>query len=415
MRSRLHGCGRFIQPQVRSCQPDAVIAPHRSNGYGTSGKVSRFVNSQSAHNVRLEVWRKHLGDLETIRRMLVGIFILMLFGVLFFARDLFLPIVIGVLVALTLSPIVRAAARLGMPEPVSAVILVVGATLLLGVGAYALSGPVATMLSELPAMGRELRIKLDGLLDTLKAAQDATSEVENMASGNDSTQTVAIEQPSFLTLAAGTALSMISLTVAGLVLAMFLLASENLFYEKLVAALPTFGDKRRAVRTVRDVERQISRYFLTITVINACLGLAIGLAMYAVGMANPVLWGVLAFSLNFMPFVGAVVGAGAVAAFGLIGSESLLIGLLPAAVYLSLTTLEGQFITPAILGKRLELNIVAVFLTVLIWSWLWSIPGALMAVPFLVMVKVICDNTDSLSVFGSFLGARAPLIIEDEA
>lgn len=354
-----------------------------------------------------------MDDFGTIKRLLVGIFLLMMFGALYFARDMFLPIMIGVLVALTLSPIVRGAERLGIPAPVSAVILVVGATLLVAVGAYALSGPVSTMLAELPDMGRELRFKLDGLLDTLKAAQDATTEVENMANGGSTTRTVAIEQPGFLSLAAGTALSMTSLAAAGLVLAMFLLASGNLFYEKLVAALPTFGDKRRAVKTVRDVERQISRYFLTITAINACLGLAIGGAMYAVGMANPVLWGVLGFSLNFMPFVGAVVGAAAVAAFGLIGSESLAMGLLPAGVYLTLTTLEGQFITPAILGRRLELNIVAVFLTVIIWSWLWSIPGALMAVPFLVMIKVICDNTESLSVFGSFLGARAPLIAEE--
>ena len=95
------------------------------------------------------------------------------------------------------------------------------------------------------------------------------------------------------------------------------------------------------------------------------------------------------------------------AAFGLIASDTLFSGLLPAAVYLSLTSIEGQFLTPTILGKRLELNIVSVFLTVLIWSWLWGIPGALMAVPFLVMVKVICDNVESLRVFGSFLGAAA--------
>ena len=350
-----------------------------------------------------------MNEIGTIKRLLVGIFLVLLFGVLYFARDLFLPIVIGILVALTLSPIVRAAARWGIPEPVSAVVLVLGATVLVFVGAYALSGPVSEMLAALPGMGRDLRFKLDGFLDTLKAAQDATSEVENMANGSSSSPTVAIAQPGFLSLAAGTALSMTSLTGAGLVLAMFLRASGNLFYEKLVAALPTFGDKRRAVKTVRDVERQVSRYFLTITVINGCLGLAIGGAMYVVGMANPVLWGVLAFALNFVPFVGAVIGAAAVAAFGLIGSDSLLMGLLPAGVYLTLTTLEGQFITPAILGRRLELNIVAVFLTVLIWSWLWSIPGALMAVPFLVMVKVICDNSESFAVFGSFLGARAPL------
>jgi len=352
--------------------------------------------------------------MKTIKGLLTGIFILMVFGAVYFARDMFLPIVIGILVALTLSPVVRAGARLGIPEALSAVLLIVGATVIFGFGAYALSGPVSTMLAGLPGMGNDLRFKMDGLLDTLQAAQDASEQVEEMASGGGQPQKVAIEQPGLLSLAAGTVASLASLTAAGLVLAMFLLASGDLFYQKLVAALPTFGDKRRAVKTVRDVERQISRYFLTITLINAGLGIAIGLSMFAVGMANPVLWGALGFTLNFLPFVGAIIGAAGVAAFGIIASDSLAAGLLPAGIYLTLTTLEGQFITPSILGRRLELNIVAVFLTVIIWGWLWSIPGALMAVPFLVVVKVICDNVESLTVFGSFLGARAPVILADE-
>lgn len=355
-----------------------------------------------------------LNDLKTIKNLLVGIFILMSFSAIYFARDLFLPIMIGLLVALTLSPIVRGLARFGIPEPVSAVLLVFGAAATVGLGAYVLSGPVADMLSDLPRLGREVRFKLDSLLDTLKAAQDATKDVEEMTGGTVATQKVAIEQPGLLSLAAGTLASFLSLSAAGLVLAMFVLASGNLFYEKLVAALPTFSDKRRAVKTARDVERQISRYFLTITLINAGLGLCITLALYLIGLANPVLWGVLAFSLNFLPFVGAFIGAAGIAIFGLVASDTLLSGLFPAAVYLSLTTLEGQFLTPTILGKRLELNTVSVFLTVLIWSWLWGIPGALMAVPFLVMVKVICDNVESLRVFGSFLGAAAPANVDPD-
>jgi predicted PurR-regulated permease PerM len=355
-----------------------------------------------------------LNDLKTIKNLLVGIFILMSFSAVYFARDLFLPIMIGLLVALTLSPIVRWLARFGIPEVVSAVVLILGAAGVLGLAAYVLSGPISEMLSDLPRLGHEVRFKLDSLLDTLKAAQDATKGVEQMTSVTDGTQKVAIEQPGLLSLAAGTLASFLSLSAAGLVLAMFVLASGSLFYEKLVAALPTFSDKRRAVKAARDVERQISRYFLTITLINGCLGLCIGSALYLIGFSNAVLWGVLAFCLNFLPFVGSLIGAAGVAAFGLIASDNLFSGLLPAAVYLSLTILEGQFLTPMILGKRLELNTVSVFLTVLIWSWLWSIPGALMAVPFLVMVKVICDNVESFRVFGSFLGAAAPTNIDPD-
>jgi predicted PurR-regulated permease PerM len=347
-----------------------------------------------------------LQDIRTIKSLLAGIFTLMFFGAVYFARDMFLPIVIGVLVALTLSPVVRALGRLGVPKGLSAIVLILGSTLAVFLGGYALSAPFNDLLTELPQLSQNLRVKLGDLLSVLKAAQDASDQVENLTAASNAPQTVAVAQPGLLSLAAGTAASFLSLVAAGLVLAMFLLASGNLFYEKLVAALPSFSDKRRAIKTARDVERQISRYFLTITVINAGLGLAIGSAMYLIGFSNPALWGALAFCLNFLPFIGALIGALGVAAFGLIAADSLFAGLAPALVYLTLTTLEGQFLTPVILGRRLELNTVSVFLTVIIWSWLWALPGALMAVPFLVMVKVICDNIERFQVFGSFLGAR---------
>lgn len=352
-----------------------------------------------------------MDDLRTIKNLLIGIFILMMFSAVYFARDLMLPIMVGLLLALTLSPVVRALARLGVPEVISAVFLVFAAAAIIGFGGYILSGPISVLLSDLPGLGQQVRVKFSSVLSTLQAAQDVTKSVEGITNGSDANPTVAIEQPGLLSLAAGTLTSFMSLTAAGLVLAVFLLASGNLFYEKLVAALPTFADKRRAVKTARDVERQISRYFLTITLINATLGLCVGTALFLIEFDNAVLWGAMAFALNFLPFIGAVIGSIGVAAFGVIASDTLLSGLLPAAIYLGMSTLEGQFLTPAILGRRLELNTVSVFLTLLVWTWLWGIPGALMAVPFLVMVKVICDNVEGLRVFGSFLGAAAPPVI----
>lgn len=217
---------------------------------------------------------------------------------------------------------------------------------------------------------------------------------------------MAVEQPSLLVFAAGSVANFMALTVVGLILALFILASGNLFYVKLIDSFSSFADKRRAVATAREIEQQISRYFLTITSINAALGLCIGAAMYAIGLPNPELWGVLAFILNFLPFIGAVTGALLVAAFGILSFDTLGFGLLPAAIYLLLTSIEGQFVTPHVLGRRLELNTVSVFLTVIVWSWLWGIPGALMAVPFLVLLKTTCTNVPSLNVLGNFLGPQ---------
>lgn len=347
-----------------------------------------------------------MNDLRTIRRLLVGIFILMAASTLYFARDLFLPIVIGVLVALTVSPLVRGADRVGIPAALSAFVLVAGATCLFVIGAWLLSAPISAVIDDVPEIGQQLRYKLAGLLNAIEDMQSATDQVEEMTGGAEQTPRVAIEQPGFVAFAAGNTARFFSLVLIGLVLAFFILASGDLFHVKLVEAFPTFSDKRRALKTVRDVERQISRYFLTITVINAGLGLSIGAAMYLVGMPNPALWGTLAFALNFLPFIGALLGGAVVAVFGVLSFDTLAAGLLPAVAYLVLTSIEGHFLTPSILGRRLELNTVSVLLTVVVWSWLWSIPGALMAVPFLVMLKVICNNVAGLKVLGSFLGAR---------
>lgn len=347
-----------------------------------------------------------MDDVRKIKNLLIFIALILGFAAIYFARDLFLSIMIGLLVALTFRPVVRGLARYRIPEPVSAITLMFGLGLIITLGSYLLSGPVSDLLADAPAMGAELRHKLRGLLASLQDVKNATDQVEVLTSGGSSTPALEIAQPGLLAFAAGSIANFMALTTVGLILAMFILASGDLFYVKLVGAFPGFSDKRRVIRTARGIERQISHYFLTITIINAGLGLAIGLAMYLVGLPNPILWGVLAFALNFLPFVGMVVGIVLVAAIGILHFDTLGAGLLPAVLYLVLTSVEGQFVTPTILGRRLEMNTVSVFLTVVIWSWLWSVPGALMAVPFLVLLKVICDNLPGLAVFGEFLGPR---------
>lgn len=350
-----------------------------------------------------------MNDLPTIKRLLVAILLIMIFGVVYFARDLFLPIMIAILLSLTLSPVVRGMGRIGIPAPVSSIALIIGTAAAIFVGAFLISGPVAGLLADAPDMANELQDKLRGVLQSVEDVQDASDQVEELATGGaDKNATVAVEQPSLVAFAAGNVANFLSLTVVGLVLAMFILSSGDLFYTKIVEAAPTFSDKRKAVKTMRDIERQISRYFLTITLVNAALGVSIALAMAALNMPNPILWGGLAFALNFLPFLGAIIGVILVAGVGLLTFDTVGVGLLPAAVYLTLTSIEGQFVTPHVIGRRLELNTVSVLLTVIIWSWLWSVPGALMAVPFLVLAKVMSDNIPTWSTFGSFLSARTP-------
>jgi predicted PurR-regulated permease PerM len=347
-----------------------------------------------------------MDDQHKIKNLLTFIAVIVAFAALYVARDLFLPIVIGLLVALTFSPVVRSFARFGIPEGVTAAALILVAGTIIGIASYGLSGPISEIMEDAPAMGIELRQKLQGMITSLEKVQSAGKQVEDLATSADSAPVVSLAQPGLLAFAAGGLASFMGIVFVGLVLAMFILSSGDLFYVKLVQAFPNFSDKRRAIRTARGIERQISHYFLTITLINVGLGVCIGLALFAVGLPNPIMWGAIAFVLNFLPFVGGMIGVLLIAAYGILSFDTLGAGLLPAFVYAFINASEAQFVTPTILGRRLEMNTVSVFLTVIIWSWLWGVPGALMAVPFLVLLKVICTNVPGLQTLGNFLGPR---------
>ncbi len=346
-------------------------------------------------------------ELQRIRGMLTVIVLIGAVIALFFARDVFLPLILGAMLALTLSPVIRAMGRAGLPAPASAGILIVALAVILGAGGYAMSGPVSAWVADVPELGQQVRLKLDGFFDQVEQVKEASDQVEEMASqtADGTVQRVALEQPGILNSAASYAMSIGTTISVALVLALFILASGDMFYSKLVESYPRMSEKKRALKIVHGVERAISHYLLTITVINACLGLVIFALMWAIGLPNAFVWGFVAFAFNFLPFIGAVVGVALVAVYALVMLDPVGHALLAPALYLAATSVEGQLITPTVLGRRLKLNTVSVFVTVVFWGWLWGIAGALMAVPFLVIVKVICDNVDSLKTLGNFLGS----------
>lgn len=345
--------------------------------------------------------------LNAIRIRLTVIVIILAAIVLYFAKDLFLPIVLGALIALTFSPVVRSMVRIGLPASLSAAIVIIGLGTGVGSIAYVMSGPISGWMESVPNLGRELQFKLRGISETVKEVQEVSQQVDQLADTNrdDDVQKVSIAQPGLLNSAVNTLAGAAASAVVALVLALFLLASNEMFYQKIIGTFPRFNDKKRALRTVYDIERKVSRYLFTITIINACLGFIIGTALYLIGMEDAYIWGVLAFLLNYLPFLGMAAGSILVAVFAIVQFDSLTQALLAPALYFSVNSIEGQLVTPTVVGRRLELNTVSVFLTVVFWGWLWGIAGALMAVPFLVLVKVICDNVEGLSTLGRFLGS----------
>jgi predicted PurR-regulated permease PerM len=184
----------------------------------------------------------------------------------------------------------------------------------------------------------------------------------------------------------------------------FLLAAGDTLLRQAVTIAPRLSDKRRVVEIARETEDDISYYLLTISLINGALGVAVGSAMYLLDMPNPILWGVMAGIFNFVPFLGAVTGIGIVALVALLTFDHFWSILLPPLSYLVLTSFEAQFITPALLARRLTLNPVAVFLALIVWTWLWGVAGALLAVPLLATLKICCDHIEPLNPIGTMLG-----------
>jgi predicted PurR-regulated permease PerM len=194
----------------------------------------------------------------------------------------------------------------------------------------------------------------------------------------------------------------------------FLLASNRMLYEKLVRASPKLKDKKKSISIVYHIENIVSKYLLTITMINAGFGLTIGIVMWLLGMPSPVMWGVAGFFLNYLPFVGSAVGTISAGLVALVSFDSIWWALIPPLAYFSITTTEGQFITPAILGHRLELNPVAILTSIAFWGFLWGVAGVILAVPILIVMKVFSDNIEAMSGVGEFLSGSPPPLEAEE-
>jgi predicted PurR-regulated permease PerM len=355
-------------------------------------------------------------DMRLTRSLVIGIFILMTIAALYFARAFFMPVMLAFLLALTLTPIVRFLRKRGIPEVVSATLLVLFSIFVFVSAGYLLSGPVIDLINNSYSIGQQLTERLAPFKRPLERVMDLAHQLEALTetSQEPGVQRIAVAPSGFLSTAASNILEAGTSITIVFVLSLFLLASGTLFYEKIVQSFTSMTQKKRALRVVYDVESEISHYLLTVAVINAGLGTVIGLGLWGLGMPNPLVWGATAALLNFLPYVGALMTILLVAVIALISFDTIAYALLAPAFVMLCDIVEGQFVTPMVVGRRLEINAVAIFIAIAFWSWLWGFVGALMAVPLLVVIKVFCDHFESLSPVGNFLAAQQTAAIDEE-
>jgi predicted PurR-regulated permease PerM len=338
-----------------------------------------------------------------------GLFVLALFYTFYFARSLLLPIVLALLLSLILYPAVRALKRARVPEAAGAAIIVATLAATVGLGLWQLFEPATDWIGKMPRIAEQVERRLWTLRKSVEQMTKAAEKVEALTSVEAQTkgsQQVVTKPPSLISRIWGGTQDLLVSTAATLVLLFFILASGDLFMRKLVRVLPTLSDKKTAVSVARTIQSAIAKYLFTVTCINVALGVVTAIVMHLIGMPNALLWGVMVALFNYVPYIGAAVSGTVLTIVAFLTFDDLSDVLLVPLVYFTLETIEGQFITPILTGRSLTLNPVMIFLSMLLWGWIWGVVGALMAVPILMTLKIFCDHITSLAGVGEFVSGK---------
>ena len=347
------------------------------------------------------------------------------FGSIFmlhWASAVFIPLMLGLLFSYALAPAVTRLQRLHIPRAIAAALLMVALVGAVGWTAYALSDDATQFVESLPNAAQKIRQAARATRDqpatTIDKVQMAATQLEEAAKEGAKPATpargvtrVQIERAQFnlkdyLWASTPAMAASIGQATVVLFLTFFLLASGDAFRRKLVRlAGPTLARKKITVQALDEITDQMQRYLIVQVLISAIVGMATWLAYWAIGVEHAAVWGLLAFMLNFVPYIGSLVVTGGSALVGFVQFGSVEMALLVAGVSLLLHTISGNLLTPWLTGRASRLNAVTVFVAVLAFGWLWGVWGLVLGVPILLMVKAVCDRVDDLKPVGEMLGA----------
>lgn len=356
----------------------------------------RLETSRHLPKERLEVPLPH--EAQTIFQGMVCVIAVL--ACLYIAQDIVLPVVLAFVLKLLLQPLVSLLERFRVPRPAGALFaLAVLLSIFVGLGML-LSSPAAQWVSELPQTWPQLQQRFAFLKYPVGHVQRTFEQMGIQLSSPSSLLSNPIGMVTAVLGGTGTIAAHLFETV---IVLFYLLVFGETFLRRLVEVLPTFAEKRKAVLITLRVERDLSVYLLAVTVINAVVGCATAGVMWLSGVPGPVLWGAVAFCLNFVPVLGPFFGIILFVAVGLISKGPAWGALLPAALYFGIHVIEGEIATPLLMANRFTINPVAVILSLIFWYWMWGVPGAILAVPVLTIIKIVCDRLRPLRAFGHLL------------
>jgi predicted PurR-regulated permease PerM len=347
---------------------------------------------------RLHAARGTRRHLRAIRMLLNAMLLLALLYTVTLTKDLLIPLVLAAFIGLALNPIVAAGKRFHLPRWLTASVLMIGLVVGIGTGVGLLAQPAVGWFHGAPAAIRSFVPKFRSLTRPLEAANRATQTLVN---GN-SRVSIASAQPMSISAwdVVSTAPKVLAAVLSVLLLVFFFLIYGDTMLRRLVEITPSFAYKRHAVTIVRGFQTEVSRYLLTALLINASLGAITAGMLFLYKVPDAMLWGTVAMFANFIPYVGAIVTTAVLAMVSMLyAKDASLDVFLPALTFAGITVVEGNLITPMIQGRSMRLSPIAILLWLLVWGWLWGIPGALLAVPMLTCTKLIAERVRSWNWF----------------
>jgi predicted PurR-regulated permease PerM len=333
-----------------------------------------------------------------------GLFVLALFYTFYFAREFFLPLTLAWILSLLLKPAVRGMTKMKIPPTLGAAVVLMVLISVVAGGLLLLSGPASTWIQRAPESFAKVEGKIRGMVDRAQPITKAAETVESMAKDASETPQVEIKKPGLLNSVWNQTKGMVIILIEVFVLLYFFLAAGDILTLKLVQVLPRLQDKKKAVEILRETEEGISSYLVSMTLVNLFEGTMIGLGLALMGMPNPLLWGVLAFFANYIPYIGAMIAGTIVTVVALVSFDSASHALIAPMIYFGVNFADN-FIAPYVMGRRLVLNPLVVFLAVMFWGWIWGIIGVLLAVPITMTLKIICDHSPVMAPYAELLTA----------
>ncbi len=353
---------------------------------------------------------------------LIVLAVLAVLATLRWAAAFFIPVMVGFMFSYALSPVVDAMERWRIPRALSAAVLILGLLGGIGASAYSFSDDANQLVSSLPEAAQKLRSAVRARRDQpetpLETMQKAAAQLEQAAeeagpvatAPKSNVQRVVIEKPRFDLrehLWNGTLglVSLVGQIVVVTFLTYFLLLSGDTFRRKLVKITgTTLSDKKITVQALDEIHLQIQRYLLVQLMTSVVVGVATGLAFWALGVKHAAVWGFAGGLLNLIPYIGSAVVTGAAALVAFLQFGSVNMALAVAGASLGIHTVVGNLLVPWLTSRTSAMNPVAVFIGVLGWGWLWGVWGLLLGIPIMMIVKAVCDRVDHLKPVGELLG-----------